>query len=211
MNTLSLIFMWLSKDPFLHVIWLTNRDLHRPWVLGGRLLVVELFIHMIESASARGKLASVLPFASAHRSVTPFSKGSVQDKAQNCYTRESSKKSLPELSRNLISNRAGNWLQPVTAQVLWLLLRSSCGFSWAWLASHEQCTTLLSSLLWQKRKEFNLGMGLFPWLWVWVIPLWIKYFWDTYSWFSHLFSTQGRVMLAHCKFLCWEGINDNHR
>lgn len=158
MNTLSLIFMWLSKDPFSHVIWVTNRDLHRPWVLGGRLLVVELFRHMMESASTRGKLASVLPFTSAHRSVTPFSRGSVQVKAQNFYTPQSSKKSLPELSRNLIPNRAGNWLQPVTAQVLWLLLRSSCGCSWAWLASHVQCTTLLSSLLLTEKDRIQSRM-----------------------------------------------------
>lgn len=40
------------------------------------------------------KLASVLPFASAHRSVTPLSRGSVQDRAQNCYTPENLKKYL---------------------------------------------------------------------------------------------------------------------
>lgn len=70
-----------------------------------------LFIHMIEPASTREKAASVLPFASAHRSVTPSSRGSIQDQAQNCYTSESWKKSLPELSRNLIPMSCLNTVQ----------------------------------------------------------------------------------------------------
>lgn len=126
------------------------------------------------------------------------SRGSVQDQAQNCYTPESSKKSLSELSRNLIPNGAGNWLPPVTAQALWLLLRSPCGCSRAWLASHEQCTTLLSSLLLTGKARISGAIGLFLWLWVWFIPLGIKYFWDTHWWFSHLLSTQGTAMLEHC-------------
>lgn len=145
MNTLSLMLVWLSKDPFLHVIWLTG-TFTAPVLWKGEFWWWGSS-HMVEPASNRGKVASVLPFASAHRSVTPPRRGSVQDKAQKCYPPESSKKSLPELSRNLIPNGAGNLLQPIPAQALSLLLRSSCGCSMAWLASHEQRATLLSSLL----------------------------------------------------------------